>query len=322
MRADRQLAYITEDRTIWLVNSDGSEREVIARDVCSNGGQGQPGSSPIWSLQGDKLAVRCMHPDGAYLIVLDMSGHQIASATAQPPSDIRVFVWAPDGNRIAYGTWPVFELRLLDLTTGEDTRLVDQAWPLSWPFTDRLVAGLNAVQYDVAIMYDAHWLDLDSGQVEPAPALNRTHWFSTDGSKAVVVDRPSSQQDGRLTLAIYDLATGEERTVSGSTIGFRGEGIPSHLLAVSQDGTRFYWADAGTLPAVIYRADMDGSNLTQLTTVPTFQVALSGDGLVAYVRLDPSGSTSTLVVEDLEMGTRVELGDQPFTMDWRPASAE
>lgn len=104
----------------------------------------------------------------------------------------------------------------------------------------------------------------------------------------------------------------------GSVIRYPSHGIPAQHLAFSPDGTQLYWADVNP-PTVIYRANMDGTGLTRLGAVPSPFVTMAGDGRVAYLAADVPG---TIVVEDLEVGTRVEVGEgfvtSFVTMAWRP----
>jgi hypothetical protein len=60
---------------------------------------------------------------------------------------------------------------------------------------------------------------------------------------------------------------------------------------------------------------MDGSGLTRLGSLPSIFVTMSDDGLVAY----PLGEPPTVVVEDLQTGTRAEVGEAGgVSMAWRP----
>ena len=104
-------------------------------------------------------------------------------------------------------------------------------------------------------------------------------------------------------------------------IGFPGHGIPAGQIAFSPDDTLLYWADANPEPTVIYRANMDGSGLTRLGAVPSRFVTIAVDGKVAY---PDAGVPGTIVVEDLEVGIRLEVGtgvkvhEGSVTMAWRP----
>ncbi len=312
----RQLAFVGTDAAIWLVNADGSAQTMFA-EVCSDQDIGDP-LALAWSPPGDKLAVGC--PSGP-LVVLDESGHPLIQA--EGVVHVR---WSPDGQRLAYQTSafngtqsPQYEVRMLDLTTLEDTSVAEDAFLLEWAQPDRLLVGLNVEDAGLGLNNDAHWLDLGTGETEPVPLFDdssliadlRQFWLSPDAKKAVLVEKGEAGP----TLRIYDLETGEERPIPGSVIGYPSHGIPARQFAFSPDGTQIYWAEVAQEPAVIYRANMDGSGLTRLGTVPSVFVTIAGDGKVAY---PAAGVPGTIVVEDPEVGTRVEVGEGFVTMAWRP----
>jgi hypothetical protein len=160
--------------------------------------------------------------------------------------------------------------------------------------------------------YDTHWLDVATGQTEPIPRFDdmQQFWLAPGASKAVVITSDRSNM-----LAVYDLTSGQETLVNGSMIGFPSEGIPRRQVAISPDGARFYWADASDEPALIYQANMDGSGLTKLGSVPSLFVWLSGDGKAAYVR---AGVPAPVGITDLVTGETVEVGEGFATLAWRP----
>jgi len=65
---------------------------------------------------------------------------------------------------------------------------------------------------------------------------------------------------------------------------------------------------------------MDGSGLTQMGMVPALLAAISGSGEVAYLRPGATGDAlGKIVVEDLEAGTRMEVGAAfAAIVSWRP----
>jgi dipeptidyl aminopeptidase/acylaminoacyl peptidase len=312
----RQLAYIGTDGAIWLVNDDGSGNAMFAK-VCGDQDIGDP-LTLVWSPRGGKLAVQCTSSDydpEFPLVVLDDAGRPLAQV-----EDVASFRWSPDGRQLAYQTSafigaqsPQYEVRMLDLTTLEDTSVAEGAFLLEWAQPDRLLVGLNVENTELDLNYDAHWLDLGTGETEPVPRFDdsRQFWLSPDAKKMIVVEK----EEGGPTLRIYDLETGEERPIPDSVIGFPSHGIPAGQIAFSPGGTQLYWADANPEPTVIYRANMDGSGLTRLGAVPSRFVTIAGDGKVAYLA---AGVPGTIVVEDLEVGTRVEVGEGFVTMAWRP----
>ncbi len=325
-----QLAFVGTDGAIWLVNADGSAKTMFA-DVCSDQNIGDP-LTLAWSPPGDKLAVLCLSGDNPQppLVVLDESGHPLIQA--EGVVHVR---WSPDGQRLAYQTGafigtqsPQYEVRILDLTTLEDTSVADDAFLLEWAEPDRLLVGLNVEDAGLGLNNDAHWLDLGTGETEPVPLFDdssliadlRQFWLSPDAKKAVVVEKG----EGGPTLRIYDLETGEERPIPDSVIGYPSHGIPARQFAFSPDGTQIYWAEVAQEPAVIYRANMDGSGLTRLGAVPSVFVWIAGDGKIAYHALADTAEVTSqtasgkIIVENLEAGTRTEVSEGFGWMAWRP----
>ncbi|MCH7999075.1 MAG: PD40 domain-containing protein [Chloroflexi bacterium] len=304
--AVRQLAYVGTDEAIWLVNADGSGLQKFAEDVC-DGRYSSAAVAFTWSPTGDKLAVGCQNPDYSWsVIVLDEGGHPLARADGLVGIPTR---WSPDGKAVAYqsgqnltSSTATYEVRVLDLMTFEDRKLADNAWLLDWPSPHRLLVGLNVEDAGLGLNYDAHWLNIITGETDPITRFDdmAQFWLSLDASKAVVI----SPNTGAM-LAVYDLQTGSETPIPDSVIGYPSHGIPARQFAFSPDGTQFYWADASQEPAVIYRANMDGSGLTRLGSVPSIFVTLSDEGLVAY----PLGEPPEVVVDDLQTGARAEVGE-------------
>ena len=320
----RQLAYVGADGGIRLVNADGSWQTRFA-DVC--GAENRREATRLaWSPSGDKLAVGCVNRTNSTkhsLFVLDGEGHTLNRLEGVA---LR-FRWSPDGERLAYQTNefftsqpPRYRVRTLDLATLEEEGVSEDALLLEWPLLDRMLVGLSveqSVSGPPLYSYDAHWLDLNSGQTQPIHRFDdsRQFWLAPDGGKAVVLAGPASREEGGGRLAIFDLETGVEQPIPGSGIGYPSEGIPFWQLAISADGTKFYWADASSSPTLIYRANMDGSGLTRLGTVPSVIAYVSGASLVAY---PAAGKPATIIVEDLEAGIRAEVGEGFASMAWRP----
>jgi len=308
-----QLAFIGVGGDIWLVNADGSGLRKFASDICEGTGGGSA-HYLAWSPAGDKLACFCGDPDQRQsTIVLDETGQVLARI-----EDALFWGgWSPDGRQIAYTSslelWEAGgeDVRVLDIVSLQDRAIIEGALVLAWPVSGRLLVGIEVPGEPAGELakYEANWLDLDTGELERVPRLDDADqfWFSPDGQWAVVLAR---SQAG-VGLAIFDPVTGEEKPIVGSSIGYPGEVIPPYQVAVSPDGSSIYWADAGETPAVIWRARADGSGLTRLGTVPSFFVAVSGHGKVAYLVPGPGGPDSggTVVIADLERETHTEVSE-------------
>ena len=117
-------------------------------------------------------------------------------------------------------------------------------------------------------------------------------------------------------MAVYNFASGEERPLPGLAPGGGSDAIPDHYIEVSWDGSYVYAANALSQPTTIAHSDVRTAELTHLGTVPAYLLAISGEGLVAW--LAAGGIPETLTISDLEQGSHVEVGQGYGDMAWRP----
>jgi hypothetical protein len=350
--ASHQLTYVGADGALWLVNADGTGRTRLA-DVCTS--KGYTGLRDlVWSPAGDKLAASCFDVDytNDSLLVLDESGSLLAEIKGETASPR----WSPNGQRLAYERWeyvgggyatkgaPLLQnLAILDLATLKTTTLAEHVHLLAWPLPDRILVGLNAKYGEDCYEYDANWLNPDTGQAEPVPRFDNDVgvWLAPDAKKAVVTPPRLDYAGGSgIPLSIYDLKTDQETPISGSVVGVSfwstNWEVQPEWLAISEDGSKLYWVYVGDVshgppigpqPSDVYRASMDGSGLIKLAPLPPggffgldlcrFGLALSSDGLAAVYQGE-CPSVGKIVVQDLETGARVEVGEGFGSLGWRP----
>lgn len=308
-----QLAYIGADGALWLVNADGSGRVRL-------GGQCRGARWLAWSPAGDALACRRMNYQAqtSTIQVTDLAGNTIREIddvfgivySWWPPG----IVWSPQGDSIAYRARDG-SLKLANLKGGEGVTVAPNGIPLAWLQAERLIVGLGVRETGLLPSYEAYWLDLQGGPQERIPRLDnsRQFWLAPDGMRAVIVSGPARMEQGGAPLAVYDLENNQERPIINSAISYPSESIPIGQLAISVDSTRVYWAN----DRVVYRANMDGTGVTELGRVAGDRVRLSRNGLSASVVGTQVGSVREIVVEDLEAKTSANIGEWHGGLAWR-----
>ncbi len=296
--ADRKVAYLDTDNALHVATADASEDTVIADRVCK---ASEPTKEPLgsWSPDAHRIAVHCGigTPGGRpfleiYAVVGDGGPWTI--------ENVAWWYWAPVGNRVVYQTGErltaidVNVVRMADLDSGEDTLVHDDAVLRAWPRQDQLLLGLNPgpPTTDVAPQtFDAYWYDLTTGATERIERFDTWAQFwicAPNTGKAIVLNRDALRKSGGVTLAVYDLATGEETPLTGLFIAYPSEGIPVRMVQPHPYSEHFVWADVDEGPGVaISQALLDGSNATFLDRVPGLLIDdLSPDGLVLYGSVD------------------------------------
>ena len=317
-----QLAYVGTDGALWVVNADGTGRRRLV-------GQCHPTDWLAWSPNGEVLACeRTDYVDSKFtsaIVVVHLTGSvvteigDVASISAGYwPPDLAL---SPDGTRIAYRATDN-SIKVVTLASGSSAVVWRDAFPLAWPFAERLIIGTNVRWNEMTPGYEAFWLDLRTGATEPIPRLNgpRQFWLSPDGKKAVLYSGKWNPKLGGFPLIVYDLATGAEWEIPGSAISYPSEAIPVGQLAISGDSTQIYWANARAsgLNTNVCRANMNGSGLTLLGVVPSISVRLSGEGVAAFATHDPPGSPPRVQVKDFRNELTVEIPEARGGAIWRP----
>jgi hypothetical protein len=171
--------------------------------------------------------------------------------TLPQPAD--VFAWSPEGSSFAY-VGNSGEVIIYDIGSREQTSLasaIDRV--MGWVLGGKaLLVASNVRECGITCLEDVSLLDLDSGRLTRVPQLDDSaqFWPSPDGSRAIFLGGGGPGEGGN-AMAILDFASLNVTPIEGATIGYPSHGIPSRQMAFSTDGTKFYWADAGSEPAVI-----------------------------------------------------------------------
>ena len=296
---------------IYVMNADGSNLTLLAEDI--------PSTDLDWSPDGARIAFAS--PDGVYIVSAD--GEPLLEVPA-----VRFIAWSPDGSSFAYvgdsGQVVLYDVasreqRSLDLAVSIDGVT---AWVLGGK---AILVTSNVRDCGIICLQDVSLLELESGRLTRVPALDqgelegcaRQFWLSPDGSKIVFMTRDC-------TMAILDFSNLEVTPIQRATLSYPSEGAPSHHLIFSPDGSQIYWADVGpgsdsTFSVTIYRAQSDGTGLTEVATLPGLLVWFSPDLMkVAYIE---SAGVGTLWLSDITgdgaiqiRRTRMDVG----TEAWQP----
>jgi len=233
--------------------------------------------------------------------------------------------WSPDGAQLAYLKTAGEQPAIYDVASGQTRPLAQGIRPLAWALGGKaLLVAANYQQQEFGADYQANLLDLAGGQMTRVPELDNgtQFWLSRDGQAAAFLAGPAERAEGGVTISILDLTIGGATPIEGGVIGYPSERIPPDHIAFSPDGVYLYWADVVTesdqnLSGTIYRARVDGSELTELgvlsatlfTFSPDRTMVLYFDGSAVWVAgIDGSGAHSLVEA--------VALGWPPAV--WRP----
>jgi Tol biopolymer transport system component len=345
------LAYVDADGELWLVSADGAQRKRLVPTVCSLS------VDLHWSPRGDRLVCQSEYdailhspvyrlvdtegnllrelyggsalrwaPTGTDMLIGDRgsAGGILADANGQllEQNLPGLGVWSPDGASIAYVN-DRQELVVRDLETAVKRTLANGiSRALAWVSNgDAILVAMNERDCAVVCLYDAVLVDVDTGEVTRVSALDqaaaegcpRQYWLSPDGARVAFLAA------GDCGLSLLDFSTLLQTPIQGAVLSYPSEGVPEAQVAFSPDGAWLYWASvaSGSDAATIYRARADGSELSELGTVPGIRVWFSGDATkVAY--LTRGEVVPTLWVSNLDGGGGVEIGSATDVVAWQP----
>lgn len=215
-----QIAYITTDLQLAVINRDGSGGATLTPKTSD---QSLWPSSPAWLPNGNIV----VETDGK-LVVLGADGSGVAVLT--PPGFTDKYTVSPDGNRVVYdcSTSISSEVCLFDMGTGASQTLLTPSRPFysfSWsPDGTRIVAGDWTTAQDLSV--DAAYEDLyvfgDDGSdlhalAQPGKEANPA--WSPDGAMIVYNSYTGSGEDTELGLWMMNAdGTGATRLLSTAAL--------------------------------------------------------------------------------------------------------
>jgi hypothetical protein len=350
-----QLSYVHAEGAIRLVDSEGTDDHLLAKPC--------PADTPpelirlSWSVRGERLAVICPSdllrrgggPNSMTLYVLDGEGTTLATVNDA------AFVRWPTDERLAYQTTgyledpPVFEVRVLELTTGGDELLREDAMLLDWPQYERIILGLGP-DYNRLLggyTYEANLMDTETGELTRVARLDDGAQFWTNPytglagfesrDQAIVIEgaspvaapqfpllTPSAvalPEDGA-SLAVFNMVTGELEPIADSRIRSSSRSILQNHVSLAHDSGSVWWVDEGPGATVIYEAQVlrgGDPGAKEVYRLPAGVLTVLHDGSLAWMEPDGPGA---ITVVDLGMGEAGRVASGWANVAWRPFSAE
>jgi Tol biopolymer transport system component len=193
---------------IWVMNADGTRRQVTSNNVSDN--------AVSWSPDGRRLAYRSIRDNNADIYAIGIDGTNERRLTTDPAMDF-VPDWSPDGTRITFtndrsGALAVYTMSSTD---GSDVRKLT---------ADSLGAGLSVYSPDggriafadnvcpICGEKDVWVMNADGSglrQVTNTSDLELPHSWSPDGTRvAAEFARVTSGTVGKGDIAVVTVATG------------------------------------------------------------------------------------------------------------------
>ncbi len=234
--------------------------------------------------------------------------------------------WSADGERLAYNRPPGQTLSVYEVTSGEEYALGEGLLPLAWVLGDKALLVAAHFQppedFQIPMGFEANLLDLASGQMTRVPDLDppRDFWLSPAAGAAAVFN-PAARG---YRLAILNLSDLQSTPIARSVIGYPSDFIPQNQVAFSPDGSEVYWADRGSAPETIYKANRDGSGLTKVLELPGWFGGFSPDltRVLYWIhrRLEAgNGWANELWVANIDGSDARLLAEEVSWAAWRPA---
>lgn len=253
-------SFIGGPENIYLSTSDGEgARGVVAEEFRT--------FRPEWFPDGNRILFTAAVDGGPQLFRVDVDGRNLTPLTplALHASDGHP---SPDGRRVVYfrDAEDGFDLHLLDLATGESTRLTDtpefREYAPRWSPDGERILFVGRVDHETPA--DIWTLDLRSGErtnVTRTPLGDEFHpAWSRDGRSVTFV----RNEDGEFSIHVLDLDRGEDVRVAFEA------GVACFSPHFSPDDRWVLFVRnvfEGSKPGLpgVFRVRRDGEELTRLT---------------------------------------------------------
>ncbi len=286
-----RIAFVGNDRNIWLVDPDGSNLQAITRD-------GRGYNFPTWA------------PDGRHLAFIgrnDANRNALYLYSPTPPTTTLLFdspassafylYWTPDSRALTFLTQEELGLamRLAEVDVPGESRLLETGAPFYWVWSPRGDKLLMHVGGSRRASSSAHLSILEKRaganriQLNLAPGRFQAPLWSPDGEAIFYVASDEAGQD-----AIY--RANPETLVQERLAPLGGRSIT--YMVISPDGQHLAYLEAESVQPVpvgnLYLMDVDGQNRRLLTERSVLSAYWSPDGSqLALLVVAEAGDDST-----------------------------
>ena len=254
---------VDQNWLVYTMNSDGSDVTQISV------GDGDD-TGPVWSPDGQKIALVSLRDGNREIYIMDADGQNIANVTRHPADDWTP-AWSPDGSRLAFssfrpGSWEIFILEtaclsqpdscpnsLTQITSDENGNLSPVWSPDGTRFAFNSKANGNWDIYTMSVD------GTDIRQVTTALENDLAPAWSPDGTQLAF----ESNRDGNVEVYVINASGGPARNVSNVPLA------DDHGPTWSPDGQQlvFYSNREGNWD--VFVTTVDGASVTNLTQTPS-----------------------------------------------------
>lgn len=249
-----QIAFVGNDRDIWLVSPDGENLRRITSD-------GRGYSFPTWAPDDRRLAfIGPSQADTPSLYVSPVDNGQPDIVYDKPASAPFYLYWAPNGTSLTFLTQEVsgLALQLVDVANPEANRTMSEGAPFYWvwaPDSRQLlmhVGGSRAFSKEAHLSFLDNSADAERVELDLAPGQFQAPIWAPDGNNIYYI----AAEEGIESIYRMQAATLERKAVT------KLDGVAFMVLSPTDQHIAYLQFERGTrIPfGKPYLVDTDGSN--------------------------------------------------------------